>query len=181
MFFSPSFLAPGVKERDSITLSARERLSVQLDETDERILMTMARNPGGSVSGFARTLGMSKSSVQYRVEKLTAIGVIRGQIYLLNSDRLGIQIYRVMIIERTLSQQQRQQLREYVCNHPNVSAFLISTGGWDYELRFESESSQALEDFCQNIIDIFGKAIASIRTSQQVNTLKRVSYPVMSQ
>jgi DNA-binding Lrp family transcriptional regulator len=104
--------------------------------------------------------------------------ILRGKTYLLNCERLGIQIYRVMIIERTLSSQQRQQLRSYVCSHPNVSAFLVSTGGWDYELRFESEASEPLQEFCQNIIDTFGVAIASIRTSQQQQTLKRVSYPV---
>jgi len=176
--FSPNFLAPQLKQRDSITLSARERLDVRLDETDERILMTMARNPGGTISSFARAAGMKPTSLQYRVDKLTEMNVIRGQTYLLNCERLGIQIYRVMIIERTLSPQQRQQLRDYVCSHPNVSAFLVSTGGWDYELRFEAESSETLENFCQNIIDTFGIAIASIRTSQQVTTLKRVSYPV---
>lgn len=176
--FSPNFLAPQIKSRDSITLSARERLDVRLDETDERILMTIARNPGGSLASVARAAGMKTSSLQYRVEKLSEMNVIRGQTYLLNCERLGIQIYRIMIIERTLSPEQRQQLREYVCCHPNVSAFLVSTGGWDYELRFEAESSETLENFCQSIIDRFGSAIASIRTSQQVSTLKRVSYPV---
>jgi DNA-binding Lrp family transcriptional regulator len=176
--FSPNFLAPEIKGRESITLTARERLDVDLDEIDERLLMAMARNPGGSISSFARALGMRVNSLQYRVERLTAKRIIRGRTYLLNCERLGIQIYRVMIIERMLSLQQRQQLRAYVCGHPNVSAFLVSTGGWDYELRFESESSETLEEFCQSIIDTFGIAIASIRTSQQVNTLKRVSYPV---
>lgn len=176
--FSPNFLAPQIKHRDSITLTARNRSEIRLDATDERILMTMARNPGGTMSSFARATGMKTSSLQYRVEKLTEMNVIRGQTYLLNCERLGIHTYRVMIIERTLSQEQRQQLREYVCSHPNVSAFLVSTGGWDYELRFEAETSQTLEDFCQSIIDKFGIAIASIRTSEQITTLKRVSYPV---
>ena len=176
--FSPNFLAPQIKERESITLTARERLNVRLDDTDEKILMTMARNPAATLASIARSTGMKGSSLQYRVDKLIEMNVIRGQTYLLNCERLGIHVYRVMIIERTLSQDQRQQLRRYVRNHPNVSAFLISTGGWDYELRFEAESPETLEIFCQNIIDTFGIAIASIRTSQQVTTLKRVSYPV---
>ncbi|MEY4668716.1 MAG: hypothetical protein RL518_1415 [Pseudomonadota bacterium] len=176
--FSPNFLAPQIKARDMTTLTARDRLATSLDETDERILMTMAANPAGTVASFARATGMKASSLQYRIDKLREMRIILGQTYLLNCERLGIQIYRVMIIERTLSQQQRQQLRAYVCSHPNVCAFLVSTGGWDYELRFEAESSEVLEDFCQNIIDSFGSAIASIRTSQQVNTLKRVAYPV---
>ena len=176
--FSPNFLAPQIKNRDFITLTARERLNVRLDAIDERILMTIARNPGGTLVSFARAAGMKTSSLQYRIDKLSEMQVIRGQTYLLNCERLGIKIYRIMIIERTLSQEQRDQLRKFVCSHPNVSAFLISTGGWDYELRFEAESPEALEIFCQSIIDTFGIAIASIRTSEQVSTLKRVSYPV---
>lgn len=176
--FSPNFLASDIKAREHITLSARNRLNEQLDETDERLLMAMAMAPASSISSLARILGMRTNTLQYRVEKLTTMNIIKGRIYLLNCERLGIQIFRVMIIERTLSPLQREQLRAYVCSHPNVSAFLVSTGGWDYEIRFESESSEALEAFCQSIVDIFGSAIASIRTSQQVNTLKRVSYPV---
>jgi DNA-binding Lrp family transcriptional regulator len=176
--FSPNFLAPEIKSRDSITLVARGRQVVDLDDVDERLLIEMARNPVATLSSLSRSMGMGASTLQYRVDKLIALQVIRGRTYLLNCEKLGIQIYRIMIIERTLSTLQRQQLRTFVSGHPNVSAFLVSTGGWDYELRFESESSVALEDFCQKIIDRFGNAIASIRTSQQVTTLKRVSYPV---
>jgi hypothetical protein len=59
--FSPNFLAPEIKPRDSITISARDRLTAPLDEADTRLLMAMARDPAGCISSFARTLGSKKA------------------------------------------------------------------------------------------------------------------------
>jgi DNA-binding Lrp family transcriptional regulator len=109
--FSPNFLAPEIRHRECITVSARERMSEKIDRTDELILMTMARDPSGSISSVARATGMKANSIQYRVDKLTEMGIVHGKTYLLNCDRLGIQVFRVMIIERALSAEQRVEIR----------------------------------------------------------------------
>ena len=82
-----------------------------------------------------------------------------------------------MIVERGLSVEDRDQLLKYLRSHPNVVALLTCAGGWDYEVRFETEEVEKLEEFCMSIVDTFGSRIGSILTSQQASILKRVSYP----
>lgn len=174
--YTPSYLAPEIKKRDSITITAQERVD-DLDESDHHILTAMAKNPASNAASLARLTGMKASSLAYRLEKLSANKVWRGPIYLLQTDLLGISVYRVMISERGLSVAERARLQRYISSHLNVVAFLRCAGAWDYEVRFETENPAALEDFCQTIIDSFGPAIGSIMNSQQVSILKRVSYP----
>jgi DNA-binding Lrp family transcriptional regulator len=174
--FSPTYLTPGAKSSPSISLTSQER-SRQLDETDHRILSIMALHPSATTAAVARYAGMKASSLAYRLEKLTEQGVLRGQIYLLNCAAIGILVYRVMIVERGLSLEQRTLLVKYLSSHPNVVALLTCAGGWDYEIRFETETVESLEDFCESIIDKFGTSIGAILTAQQARIMKRVSYP----
>lgn len=174
--FSPNFLAPEVRARQSIHMTTRNQ-EVRLELQDQRILETMGKHPTASIPTLARLCAMAPTTLAYRIEKLTEMGVLRGQVYLLNHHELGISVYRIMIVEKGLSAGERERLRKYMAQHPSVGALLICTGGWDYELRFECTSAEAVDEFCQTIIDEFGDGIGTIRISQQVRTLKRVSYP----
>lgn len=174
--FTQNYLAPEMRERQSIYMTTRQRIPAP-EKRDEVILEAMAKNPTANLSSLARVCGMASTTLGYRIEKLTEMNILRGQIYLLNYQALGISVYRIMIVEKGLSAPEREKLRKYMAGHPNVGALLICTGGWDYELRFECSNPETVEDFCQTIVDGFGAGIGSIRVSQQVRTLKRVAYP----
>lgn len=174
--FTQNYLAPEMRSRQSISMTTRERIAAP-DKRDEEILQAMARNPTASLAALARVCGMASTTLGYRIDKLAEMKVVRGQIYLLNYQALGISVYRIMIVEKGLSLSERERLRKYMSNHPNVGALLVCTGGWDYELRFECLNPETVEDFCQTIIDDFGAGIGSVRVSQQVKNLKRVAYP----
>jgi DNA-binding Lrp family transcriptional regulator len=174
--FPPSYLAPELRVRDSITTTSRVRIP-PLEHQDISILEAMARNPSANIATLARKTGMAATSLTYRVDKLTEMQVIRGQTYLLNCPSLGISVYRIMVVEKGLSLPERERLRKYFYQHPNVCALLACTGGWDYELRFECANPESVEEFSQTIVDNFGAGIGSIQVSQQIKILKRISYP----
>lgn len=176
--YTPNFLAVEMRKRGVISVTARERLPELVDHTDEQILSALSKHPAGTTSTIARAIGMKESSLRYRLQRLRDLEIVRGRIYLLNCKALGVLTYRIMVVERVLLAEQREQLRKYISSHPNVVAFLVCTGAWDYEVRFETESPETMEDFCQNLIDSFKAGIGSIITSQQTTILKRVSYPV---
>ena len=80
-------------------------------------------------------------------------------------------------MDRGLSSDQKQLIRKKFEACPNLVAALLCTGNWDYELRFEAETSQDLDTFCLDIYDTFGTAVDSIKTIQQFKILKRLGYP----
>jgi len=174
--FTQNYLAPEMRSRQSISMTTRQR-TPSLERRDEVILETMAQHPTANLAALARASGMPSTTLGYRMDKLKEMKVVRGQIYLLNHQALGISVFRIMIVEKGLSGVERDRLRKQISSHPNVGALLICTGGWDYEIRFECSHPETVEDFCQAIIDDFGSGIGSIRVSQQVKSLKRVAYP----
>jgi len=175
-WFSPNYLAPDVSSRDSVSVTSREG-TPPLDSVDHAILVAMARYPASSTAHLARSTGMNASSLAYRLQKLRELGVVRGRMYSINTARLGVLMYRVMILNCGLTEQDRKKLQSLCARNPNVVAFVVCTGSWDYELRFETEHPQLLDEFCQHLIDTFGQSIGSVKVSQQLSTLKRFAYP----
>lgn len=174
--FTPNYLAPKHSKRSSISVSAQASLAT-IDDVDEKILQGLSRHPEMSLATLARTIQINPNTLIYRVDKLKERGIIRGLTYILQIDKLGIQTYRVLLVDRGLSSEQKNLLRNKFEACPNVVAALLCTGNWDYELRFEAETSQDLDSFCQDLYDTFGTAIDSIKTIQQFKILKRLAHP----
>ena len=144
---------------------------------DKKILVAMTNHPASSTADLSRLTGMSASSLAYRIDKMRDEKILRGRMYSIKNYLLGIFMYRVMIVDCGLTESQRRQLFDVCAKTPNVVAFVVCTGSWDYELRFEAEQPEVVDNFCQHLIDLFGKAIGSVLVSQQLSTLKRSAYP----
>ena len=120
---------------------------------------------------------MSPSTFNYRFERLRERGVIAGMGYVLATEKLGIHLYRVMIVDRCLTKQQREHLLKVLSDHPNVGAIKKCTSNWDFELRFETEDPAEIDTFSQELYDRFGSGIDSITPVQQFKVLKRRALP----
>ena len=174
--FTPQHLSSRAEKRRSINMTSKTTL-VTLDDTDEAILNALSRHPEATLPTVARTLSMPPSTLQYRIEKLKERGIIRGKIYRLATDKIGVQSYRVLIVDRGMNEAQKNLFRKAIAQCHNVLAALSCTGNWDYELRFETENSRELDTFCQSLYDTFGAAIDSIKILPQFEILKRLGYP----
>ena len=175
-WFSPNYLAPEITERQVVSVTSREEPPT-LDSVDKKILVAMTNYPASSTADLSRLTGMSASSLAYRIDKMRDERILRGRMYSIKNYLLGIFMYRVMIVDCGLTESQRRQLFDVCAKTPNVVAFVVCTGSWDYELRFEAEQPEVVDNFCQHLIDLFGKAIGSVLVSQQLSTLKRTAYP----
>ena len=174
--FTPQHLSSSSFKRASIHMTSKTA-QVSLDETDAHILQTLSAKPGASLPIVARTLAMPVSTLQYRIDRLTERRILRGKIYRLATDKIGVQSYRVLIVDRGMNETQKNLFRKAIAQCPNVLAAVSCTGNWDYELRFETEDSRELDAFCQSLYDTFGGAIDSIKILQQFEILKRLGYP----
>jgi DNA-binding Lrp family transcriptional regulator len=174
--FTPRYLSDAPLRRAAIHMTSKTPL-VSLDKTDDEILRALSTTPGASLPTIARTLSLPTSTLQYRIDKLKERRIIRGKLYRLATDKIGVQSYRVLIVDRGMSEAQKDLFRKEITQCPNVLAALSCTGNWDYELRFETENSRELDTFCQSLYDTFGGAIDSIKILQQFEILKRLGYP----
>jgi len=174
--YPPSYLTGHIKRRSKITFTPSDSI-VKIDEIDRRILRVISDFPTRTVAEYARVLGLSPSSLTYRMEQLRKQGVIHGRRYMLETSVLGINSQRLLIVDRGLSTAQQGELFEICSSHPNVVAFLCCAGDWDFELRFEAESVSGIDAFCQHLYDVFGNGIGPLKTVQQLSVLKRIAFP----
>ncbi len=63
--------------------------NVTLDEHDRKLLARLQRDATATAEGLGSTIGLSASSVQRRIKRLRATGVIEREVALLNADALG--------------------------------------------------------------------------------------------
>lgn len=175
--YTPSYLAPTRTPRQSIVMTSENEV-VEVDKTDEKILRALAQHPHESLATIARSLSMTQSAFSYRFNRLSEQKVVRGLTYIVQMDKLRISTYRIFIVDRGLNEERKLLLKKTFANHPNVVAALSCTGNWDYELRFETENPEDVDQFCALIYDTFGSGIDSINVSQQFKILKRVAHPL---
>ena len=63
--------------------------SISLDEHDRRLLTHLQRDATSTAELLGSTVGLSASSVQRRIKRLRATGVIEREVAILNADALG--------------------------------------------------------------------------------------------
>lgn len=146
---------------------------MELDTLDVRILRELQAD--GSVSNveLARRVGLSPSPCLARVKTLTAQGVIRQYVALLNAQALGLHLN--VFISISLKQQTRAALEAFeakVCAREEVMECYLMTGDADYLIRVAVADMGALERFILEQLSPMNE-IEKIRSSF---ALKQVRY-----
>lgn len=67
-------------------------MSTVINSGDRRLLMLLRQNARASVSDLARALGLSRTTVQNRLHRLEASGIIRGYTLVLGGDYAANQV-----------------------------------------------------------------------------------------
>lgn len=73
--------------------------------------------------------------------------MIRGKIYVLRTDKSGVQTYRLLLEDRGMSPDHKMYLYKMVDLCPNVVAAVPCNGNRDFEPRFETENSGESDTF----------------------------------
>jgi DNA-binding Lrp family transcriptional regulator len=143
---------------------------LQLDETDSRILLLLARDARLSARSIARQIGMSPGAVSERISRLEQRGVITGYRGLVNPLALGYTVHALVGVQTSQGPRLAQSL-EQLMQVPEVAAVHIVTGQWDLlvELRLRDNAHllevvtnkvYAIEGFrhCETLISLLVRA-----------------------
>jgi len=130
-----------------------------LDKKDFGILRLLDTNARRPYSEMAKRLRMSKDAVQYRVERMKELGVIRGFYTVIDPSTLGYMSYRMFIKFRGATPEFEKRLVDYFVKSPyywwvdnadgfrdlGVGCWLTSTG------EFAEKKAELLGKFGQHI------------------------------
>ncbi len=139
-----------------------------MDKTDERLIASLRRNARASLSDLAHELGLSRTTVRVRLERLQQRGDILGFSVVLREDVLQDPVRGLMMLgiegrgtDRIV--RQLQGLRE-------VRAVHSTNGRWDLIVELGTDTLEALDSALSKIRKFDG--VATSETSLLLSTRK---------
>ncbi len=121
---------------------------MQLDETDQRLLGFLQGNARLPIATLARELGLARTTVQSRIERLEAQGVIVGySVRLGHKMRAPIRATVLIAIEPRTGPAVLSRLRSL----PSVKTVHTTSGRFDLIALIETMDTEALDDTLDRI------------------------------
>lgn len=121
---------------------------VALTEADRRLLHLMQTNARASTQDLAEAAGLSSSPAWRRLKRLEDLGVIRDQVALLDSRKLGLNALAYVQVSLTdHTEPTVARFDAFVQDQPNILECARVTGGFDYILKVVTRDAEDLETF----------------------------------
>lgn len=114
-----------------------------MDALDERLLNALAMDASQSTSAIARTLGVARSTVQARIERLKDAGIIAGYTIRLGADLDRRRIRATVLLEA--APRSTAPVLARLKGMPEVESCHTSTGRVDLILTVVADDTEALD------------------------------------
>jgi len=144
-----------------------------VDDLDSRLLALFSREPRLGVLEASRRLGVARGTVQARLDKLTAVGVITGWGPELSSEALGYPVTAFLTLEIRQGAG-HDTVARHLATIPEVLEAFTITGAGDMWARVVARSNTDL----QRVIDLVLNDPAILRSSTVIALAKQVPYRV---
>lgn len=114
-----------------------------MDETDQKLLNLLKNNGRESTTALARTLGLSRSTVQDRISRLEDRDIIEGYTIRFNSDydRRRITAHVLMLLNPKFADQILQNLKKI----PLIKAVYAVSGIYDMIVLVTAETTGEID------------------------------------
>ena len=139
-----------------------------MDTTDRRLLSLLRDNARSSVAAMAKALGVSRGTVQNRLARLEADGVIVGYTVRLTLDDEDQRIRALMTV--AVEGNRTDEVLKALRGDPAVCALHTTNGRWDIVAELRTESLEAVDRVLGRIRKIDG--ISNTETSLLLSTHK---------
>ena len=127
---------------------------IELDETDRRLLALLGANARAPVAKISTKLGLARTTVQARLDRLERNGIIAGYTVKLSEDARAGQIRATVLIHITPAAQSAvlRQLERL----PAVERVHTTSGRFDLACQLRTQSTLALDETLDRIGEIEG-------------------------
>lgn len=139
-----------------------------MDDTDRQLIALLRDDARAPVAQLAKTLRVSRGTVQNRLKKLEANGVVVGYTVRLRPQERdeAIRALMTVAVEGNRSEAVLKALR----GEPAVAALHTTNGRWDIVVELRADSLQSFDGVLGRIRRIDG--IANTETSLLLSSLK---------
>ncbi|WMT88792.1 Lrp/AsnC family transcriptional regulator [Pelagibacterium sp. 26DY04] len=128
-----------------------------VDETDRRLLSLLRDNARLPVSSLAATLGLSRTTVRARMERLEASGIITGYGVRLGTSEETDRIRSIAMIE--VEGRVTDRVARALAGLPQVRALYSTNGRWDLVAEIDTGSLPEFDEVLRSIRLIEGVSL----------------------
>ena len=139
-----------------------------MDKTDERLIAALRRNARAALSDLAIELGLSRTTVRSRLEKLQRDGTILGFSVVLREDTLRDPVRGLMMLG--IEGRGTDRIVRQLQGLSGVRAVHATNGRWDLIVELGTETLEALDSALSKIRRFDG--VATSETSLLLSTRK---------
>jgi len=147
------------------------RTTISLDEVDRKILRLLQRDSTTSLEQISRKVGISKTAIWNRIQRLQQGKVILKQVAFLDASLVGL--HETFFVVVKTSQHNAEWLRAFnkaVKEMPEITEAHRLAGDMDYILKVQVASTRAYDEFYKRLISKV--AMSSVTSCLSMETLK---------
>jgi DNA-binding Lrp family transcriptional regulator len=148
-------------------------LPTGIDELDARLITALAETPRAGVMELARQLGVARGTIQARLDKLQARGVITGFDPDLHLETLGYEVLAFVTLE--IAQGRLADVIDHLGDIPEVIEAHSTTGPGDLHCRVVARTNEHLQNVINRILEVNG----IVRTSTQIALTEQIGFRVL--
>jgi len=145
--------------------------AISLDETDRKILRLLQHDSTAPLEQIAKKVGISKTAIWNRIQRLQQDKVILKQAAFVDADRIGL--HETFFVAVKTSEHDADWLKAFndaVKDMPEITEAHRLAGDMDYILKVQVTSTRAYDEFYKRLIAKV--AMNSVTSCLSMETLK---------
>ena len=171
--YSRRYLSADRRAADSIRITGDSSEPSRIDSLDAKILSALTSYGALSRRQLALKIQVPLSTVELRIQKLKAEGIIVREIYSVDAAKFDMTSYKLLLYTKGLDTELTRRIDSFCRANPYVTSLIESLGSWGYEIDIDVYRPEELSQVVQQAHEAFGASI------QTIKTLTRFSYKKM--
>jgi DNA-binding Lrp family transcriptional regulator len=147
-----------------ITVTFDKKEVVDIDALDSKILSGLTTYGHLSHRQLALTLQVPLSTLELRLQKLRARGVIAGDIYAVDAAKFNMESFKLLVYTKGLDAELSSRMFNFCARHKNVTTLIDCIGTWGYEVNVEVVRAEEVTRIIQDMYEHLGSSIHTIKT-----------------
>ncbi|MCI4434294.1 MAG: Lrp/AsnC family transcriptional regulator [Thermoplasmata archaeon] len=125
---------------------------IKLDEIDLKILDILKTDARSSLEEISKNVGISKSTVHYRIKRMIDKGVIEKFSTKLNYKALGYDIYALSCVKAKYHQHSMEEIAKKIRQVDGVESVFVILGEMDFLITIRAKNKDELKRIVEKII-----------------------------
>lgn len=157
---------------NSIRIDEEVDKSYSLDSLDEEILTSLEDNINYSLNQLSENIAVPYNTLKSRINKLKISGYLKGTVYGIHVNKLGILQTRIFITLSRINLDIINKINNFCLNNKNIIFCNRTIGEWDFSLIHEHRNPSELRDTIDEISFTFSDILRKVTFFDQEEYLK---------